>query len=562
MNNLKIKILLLLWLAVIAANTSAQIETTLPKYEVRAVWLTTIGGIDWPHSYSNGSAATIAKQQRELCDILDRLQKANINTILIQARVRGTTIYPSDLEPWDGCLSGKPGTSPGYDALQFAIDECHRRGMECHAWIVTIPIGKWNKAGCQNLRRTHPELIKKIGEDGYMNPEHPGTAPYLAHICREIVSRYDIDGIHLDYIRYPETWKIKVTRAEGRRHITAIVKQIHDAVKGIKPWVKMSCSPVGKFNDLPRYSSHGWNAYHAVCQDAQGWLRDDLMDQLYPMMYFRDNQFFPFAADWKENSYGRTIAPGLGIYFLDPREGKWQLSDVTRQLHVLRNIGLGHTYFRSKFFTDNTRGIYDYAANIIDTYPALVPPMSWACQQQPDSPSGLKVENYGSMTTISWDTPSTSRQLETTAAYYNLYASKKFPVDITDIRNLVAQRITDHHLTIATGKEYYYALTAVNRYGVESQPQQSWRKGQGRSAHMLSHDNQRLILPETVNLSNARYMAIESVTGNILQTLPIQHTKYQQNTIDISKLNDGVYILRTLDKKGISHRLGMFTIKR
>ena len=79
-----------------------------PKYEVRAVWLTTIGGIDWPHSYAQ-SAHSAEKQKRELTDILDRLQAAHINTVLIQTRVRGTMIYPSAYEPWDGCLSGFPG---------------------------------------------------------------------------------------------------------------------------------------------------------------------------------------------------------------------------------------------------------------------------------------------------------------------------------------------------------------------------------------------------------------------------------------------------------------------
>ena len=123
------------------------IHAQSPKHEVRAVWLTTIGGIDWPHSYAQ------AQQKQELIRILDQLQQANINTILVQTRVRATTIFPSGMEPWDGCLSGKPGMSPGYDALQFCIDECHKRGMECHAWIVTIPVGKWNTYGCRQLRQ-------------------------------------------------------------------------------------------------------------------------------------------------------------------------------------------------------------------------------------------------------------------------------------------------------------------------------------------------------------------------------------------------------------------------
>ena len=108
---------LLVLLSLIAAiSASAQ-----PKYEVRAVWLTTIGGIDWPSTYAHDDMG-ITEQQRQLIGILDRLKAAGINTVLLQTRVRATTIYPSNIEPWDGCLSGKPGRSPGYDALQFAID--------------------------------------------------------------------------------------------------------------------------------------------------------------------------------------------------------------------------------------------------------------------------------------------------------------------------------------------------------------------------------------------------------------------------------------------------------
>ena len=177
-----------------------------PKYEIRAVWLTTIGGIDWPSTYAHDGMG-IAAQQRQLTTMLDQLKALNVNTVLLQTRVRATTIYPSDIEPWDGCMSGKPGKSPGYDPLQFAIDECHRRGMELHAWVVTIPVGKWNTYGCKQLRARYGRLIRHIGEEGYMDPESPTTAYYIADICEEITKKYDIDGIHLDYIRYPETWK-------------------------------------------------------------------------------------------------------------------------------------------------------------------------------------------------------------------------------------------------------------------------------------------------------------------------------------------------------------------
>ena len=174
-----------------------------PKHEVRAVWLTTIGGIDWPHSYAQ-SARSIDKQKDELRHILDQLQQVGINTVLLQTRVRGTMIYPSTYEPWDGCLSGFPGKSPGYDALAFAIDECHKRGMEIHAWVVAFPICKVAVAkqlGKRALPQQHPELCQRCGDQWMMDPGVPQTANYLARICQEIAANYEVDGIHLDYIR-------------------------------------------------------------------------------------------------------------------------------------------------------------------------------------------------------------------------------------------------------------------------------------------------------------------------------------------------------------------------
>ncbi|MBQ8737534.1 MAG: family 10 glycosylhydrolase, partial [Bacteroidaceae bacterium] len=116
-------------------------ELEHPKHEIRAVWLTTISGIDWPRTLAKNESG-IKKQKQELTSILDKLKKANINTVLLQTRIRGSVIYPSDIEPWDECLTGKAGRHPGYDPLAFAIEECHKRGMELHAWIVSIPLGK------------------------------------------------------------------------------------------------------------------------------------------------------------------------------------------------------------------------------------------------------------------------------------------------------------------------------------------------------------------------------------------------------------------------------------
>ena len=558
-------IFILFHLAVASYGQSFYAVNPNPKYEVRAVWLTTIGGIDWPHSYAQ-SERSAEKQKEELRAILDRLQKANINTVLLQTRIRATTIYPSQYEPWDGCLSGFPGKSPGYDALQFAIDECHKRGMEVHAWVVTIPVGKWNSYGCRQLRKRFPRLIKRIDQDGYMDPEATQTGCYLAEMCREIVQRYDVDGIHLDYIRYPETWKFRIGKDQARGNITRIVEKIHQAVKKEKPWVKMSCSPIGKFDDLSRYWSHGWNAYTKVAQDAQAWLKDGLMDELFPMMYFRGDQFFPFAIDWKEHSYGKIIAPGLGIYFLDPKEGKWNISDITSELYHLRNIGEGHAFFRNKFLLDTHQGVYDFVTAHFNRYPALVPPMTWESNKRPQQPVTLCIEENEGTTTLRWDNSlqyEDGTAIKTPSIYNNVYASKEYPVDVHDARNLILTRTTRRQLTTRTGNTpTYYAVTTTDGFGNESRAKQlnqtavvktTTRYGK---ACRLTTTGESIILPSSIHETDCQYIIVKN-----MQEQAVYITKPQNLEINIKKIKNGIYTLNCVNYRNIEHTLGTFIKK-
>ncbi|MDO5447211.1 MAG: family 10 glycosylhydrolase, partial [Prevotellaceae bacterium] len=477
-----------------------------------------------------------------------------------QTRVRGTVISPSDLEPWDGCMSGRPGVSPGYDPLQFAIDECHRRGMQLHAWIVCIPLGENVKEGVKHMKKVHPELYVKIKTHGFMRPEREGTGDYIANICKEITSRYDIDGIHLDYIRYPEEGVLPGKADDKRANITRIVNKISTAVKTIKPWVMMSCSPIGKYNNLPRYSSHGWDAYSAVYQDAQAWLRDGLMDALFPMMYFQGDQFYPFAADWKENSTGKIIAPGLGIYFMSPKEKNWSLSVITREMHVLRQLGLGHAYFRSKFFTDDVKGIYNETANCIDNHPSLIPAMTWTNSLAPSSPKDIKITNDGATETITWSGAENNN--DSPYLLYNIYASEDYPVDITDAKNLIATRLSSNTITInAQSSTLNYAVTAVDRYGNESVPYGKKEIAKVKNLKLFKVHGNWIELPQKPNTIDADYLAVKDIAGKIVTTIPWHGTK-QDNTAYVGDIKDGYYQLCTLNHKGIVHRLGFFKLKR
>lgn len=458
-----------------------------PKYEIRATWLTTLGGLDWP-SQKATSAKGIERQKQELCEILDALKRANFNTVLLQTRLRGDVIYPSAIEPFTESLTGHEGGNPNYDPLKFAIEECHRRGMELHAWIVTIPIGNTRQVkllGKKSITKKQPSICKLYQGTWYLDPGNPQTDNYLASIVHEIVSRYDIDGIHLDYIRYPERAKDfpdqstyrKYGKKENleqwrRNNITRIVRRIYAETKLLKPWVKVSSSPVGKYNDTRRYPSKGWNAYEVVYQDARLWLKEGIHDALFPMMYFQGNHFYPFALDWQENKNRRWIVPGLGIYFLHPQEQNWQLDEVIRQIHFLRNIHMdGQAYFRNRFLLNNTKGLLDELKEYFYTQPAVVPPMTWVDSIAPSAPTKPYFMPLTKGVKLSWSASSDNLPAP---VYYRVYASNTYPVDITQPSNLIEVR-TDStsyifYPEVPWEERIYWAVTAVDRCGNESSP--------------------------------------------------------------------------------------------
>ena len=459
-----------------------------PKYEVRAAWVTTIYGLDWPKAKAT-SEDGIRRQKEELLDILDRLKAANFNTVLLQTRMRGDVIYPSDLETYNETLTGREGCSPGYDPLAFAIEECHKRGMECHAWMVSIPLGTRkhiNAMGRNSVVKRRPDICLTYRNEHYLNPGNPKTKEYLMELTREVITRYDLDGVHFDYLRYPERANNFPDSKEFRKYgagkslddwrrdnITQIVRYIYNGVKALKPWVKVSTSPVGKLRDTSRYTSQNWNAYSVVKQEVDRWLAEGIQDQIYPMMYFRDDAFYPFVLDWHEESHGRQVVPGLGIYFLDPKEGNWKTSDIYRQIHFLRRHGLsGQAYYRTQYLTDNTQEVYDMLRDDLYATPALVPPMTWIDSIAPTPPTELTVDRQpNGYARLSWQ-PSADNDSSTPEPLYNVYASDSYPVDTSDARCLVAQRVRGtgytHVRIVPWDEKRYFAVTAVDRYGNES----------------------------------------------------------------------------------------------
>jgi len=531
-----------------------------PKHEIRATWLTTLGGMDWPRQKAT-NAQNIEKQKQELCHILDQLKEANFNTVILQTRLRGDLIYPSSIETFPEALTGRTGRNPGYDPLAFAIEECHKRGMELHAWIVTIPAGNNRQVkllGKHSIVRKNRKICKQHQGTWYLDPGHPETADYLANIVREITTRYDIDGIHFDYIRYPENarrfpdkdtfrkyGKGKELKQWRRDNITSIARRLYTEVKQLKPWVKVSSSPVGKYRDTNRYPSLGWNAYETVYQDAQGWLEEGIHDALFPMMYFKDNHFYPFALDWQENKHGRWVVPGLGIYFLSPKEKDWPLDEISRQIYFTRQIGLdGHAYFRNRFLLDNIKGVFNEVKHEFYTSPALLPPMTWQDSIPPTTPAepSFQTQSDGSIR-MAWSVSKDNHDLPVT---YHLYGSNTYPVDTQDAGNLVQTYLRDDKTTIKGWKnKRYFAVTASDKYGNESAPL-ALNEPSGIDIPILNQGN-KLMLPSS---EDAQEVFICNAIGEIISRVK------PHKEISLDSLPIGFYWVYALNKEGEKKLIG------
>ena len=547
--------------------------TPTTEREIRAVWLTTLGGLDWPHCKANNDK-NILEQKQELSSILDKLQTAHFNTIFFQTRIRSTVIYPSLIEPWDACLTGQTNKSPQYDPLAYAIEECHKRGLQLHAWVVALPGHNFKTAtnlGKYAMQKRVPSLCTRTKDFWMLNPGVPGTADYLADICREIVQNYDSDGIHLDYIRYPEfaarfndgpTYKKYgggLSLSEWRRNnVTHIVETIYHTVKSIKPWVWLSCSPIGKYDNLPRQSSRGWNAYSVVFQDAQGWLKQGIMDMLVPMMYFQaGDNFYPFALDWLESSNGRPIVNGLAAYKLDKNEGNWDINVMEKEVRFSRTIHSGgQAYFRCRHIIENQKGIYDFLKQDLYKTPSLPPAITWQNQSAPPSPRNLRFINHTNGYTLTWDSlPST----QDNPVWYNIYSCSQSATDTNNAAQLVSIRQVastyDIHLNIPLSMLPCYAVTAINRYGIESEATYIYPPtiSPAKESYILGdqitlYGNGILILPQ----SKAHSIRITDLYGQTILTSPYM------KTLDLNYLPKGIYTIYGLKKKGRYNILGRY----
>lgn len=349
---------------------------------------------------------------------------ANINTLVPQVRRRGDTLYFSEIEP------RASGVQADFDALAYIIEKAHAQNppMEVHAWIVVYPIG--DSSNPEHTRNKHPEWLMQ-NADGSFNapnyqhdPGHPGVHQHLLDVSMELVENYPIDGLHFDYVRYPEyagDWgynPVSVARFQQlydhvdvpsgsdpewrqfrRDQVTQTVRRIYLHAIEARPEVKISAATITWGHVGVRTIDDWWTsaAYSAVFQDWRGWMEEGILDLNIPMNYYRHHNntdpnhaqaYYNWSTFAKDHKYNRHLAIGPGIYLNTLSNAIIQMRHTREPTpsgntadgncgyvyHVTNNEGLPFSEFRKAV---SQPSIYDLNTPPMYIEQAAIPPMPW-----------------------------------------------------------------------------------------------------------------------------------------------------------------------------------------
>lgn len=373
-----------------------------PKKEMRAVWMASVYGLDWPQS-----VYTMAGQKQQYINYLEKFKALNINTIYFQVKGMGDAFYNSSYEPWSAAITGTRGIDPGYDVLKFMIDEAHARDIEFHAWMNPYRVA--TRAGAGNSfpalhASVKPEWVLDFPTIQIYNPALPEVRQRLVDIVKETITKYDVDGIHFDDYFYPEGQTftdqadytkygagIATVQDFRRENVNKAIKGVYDAIVATRPGVVFSVSPA------PEITKN----YNSLYADVKKWNQEGWVDVVIPQLYQEvGNQFNDFQlrlAEWTNNSFKAALMVGHGFYkFGDPTmPAAFQSSgELQRQFDLtkLNTKVVGNAIYSAKYLDMNKVGVTDKLAAIYKD-PAVMPFVGRAVAPAPTSAGNVRIEN-------------------------------------------------------------------------------------------------------------------------------------------------------------------------
>jgi uncharacterized lipoprotein YddW (UPF0748 family) len=408
-----------------------------PAREFRGVWIAAVSNIDWP----SRRTLTSEQQQAELVRMLDEAVRLNLNTVILQVRPAGDALYASQLEPWSEYLTGQQGRAPEpyYDPLAFAIEEAHRRGLELHAWFnpyrARHPSAR-SAAAANHITRRRPDVVRTYGTHVWMDPSEPEVRAHALAVILDVVRRYDVDGVHIDdyfypyqerdrrnrLIPFPDDRNWERYRARGgtlsrddwrRSHVDGFVRELYDAVKVEKRWVKVGISPFGIWRPGHPPSVRGLDAYRDLYADARKWLNEGWLDYMVPQLYWRiaapEQPYTDLLSWWiAENRHARHMVAGNIPNRVGTGARDWPAHEIVDQVRLTRahDGASGTVLFSMRTLVANRNGVSDALRGELYATPALVPASPWLGDVAPPPPA-LVVDPIPASraTLVAWQPP-------------------------------------------------------------------------------------------------------------------------------------------------------------
>jgi uncharacterized lipoprotein YddW (UPF0748 family) len=405
---------LLILLLTVAATAAAQArQMPRPEREFRAVWVATVDNIDFPTK----KALTEEQQKAELIAILELAKSLKMNAVVFQVRPQCDAVYKSSIEPWSEFLTGEMGRPQSFDPLEFLVAEAHARGILVHAWFNPYRAlhPKATTVSDTHISKRRPELVRQYGKYLWLDPTDPEVRRYSLSVIKDVVRRYDVDGVHFDdyFYPYPEkdaagnriefpddaNWLKyrsvggKLSRDDWRRkNVTDFIESVGREVKRIKPEVLYGVSPFGIWQPDPAKGISGFNGYAELYADARRWLRDGAVDYLAPQLYWetaRKGQSFPVLLDWwkSQNVKGRHIWVGIAPYRIGSNEN-FTPREIAHQIELTRDSPLtrGAIHFSLKSLRNDLGEIQKTLREGVYAADALIPRCPWVKTAAPLAP--------------------------------------------------------------------------------------------------------------------------------------------------------------------------------
>ena len=470
--------LLLFVVATVCANTVR---------EFRGAWIQCVNG--------QFMGMSTADMQKTLTYQLDELQKDGANAIIFQVRPECDALYNSSIEPWSRFLTGEQGKAPSpyWDPLQWMIEQCHKRGMELHAWInpYRAKTKTTHVLSPKHIAHKRRDLVFEYDGQYILNPAYDENRQYICHVVGDILRRYDVDGLHIDDYFYPYPAagctipdEQLYRRNPGghsnigdwrRYNVNLFMKEMHDTIRAVKPWVKFGVSPFGiyrnKKSDPNGSDTRGLQNYDDLYADVLLWINNGWVDYCVPQIYWQIGHptadYKTLIQWWDRNASARPLYIGEDVertvkYKDDDNPNQHQMP-AKYKLHDFANNVQGTVLWYAKAAVDNIGNYGMMLRNVYWRTPALQPLMPFISKKQPGKPRKVKMVWTSDGPMLFWTAPKTkskSKDWASNAHQYAVYCDGTLVAVTSD---------TFFKLPYVDGKtKHTYVVTSLNRIHNES----------------------------------------------------------------------------------------------